>query len=378
LFAPPNAEQTGGFVLERPVEAIVSPLVMKLAGDLARWVLAKLDDRQERLAGAQRAVDWLADHLKRVEEDAGRLAAGLSRQMAATAEEARRDVRSDATSDSARRRALAYFRMRIDREAVVASGSIARRLLAEMKSIGQTIGEFGRHLKHMAGSLPKAGEPSPHAAGDSTPDPLTAALAKYTPELVDGIDAQIQDEFIAGTGGLFQTIMGNSRVRAQMLVVLSKFARRSAEQLAARPDVMDAALAELAGRAQQSAGERSSLGLPAFLERGGVFRNLTVTPAECPGSQTTALSCGPDGVEATLLVAPGHDVVTVCEGWQLPLANLAIGLIQNRRDYADFAARVYTRSDVPWTPLTSPAARQPLVNAFADFAAESPMMTQVL
>jgi hypothetical protein len=77
-------------------------------------------------------------------------------------------------------------------------------------------------------------------------------------------------------------------------------------------------------------------------------------------------------------VAPGQDVVAVCEGWQIPLVNVAVDLINNRRDYADFAARVQTRSDVQWLPLTSPAARQPIVNAFADFAAGAPTVTQVL
>ncbi len=294
LFAPPGDDHQGEFVLERPVESIVSPLVMKLAGDLARWVLAKLDDRQERLAGAQRAVEWLVEHLKRVEADSTRLAAGLARQIAEAGDQARREGLAPA---AVRERALAYFRMRVDHHAVAASGFIARRLLAELKSIGATIAEFGRHLKHMAESLPRSVEA--HDAGDATTgpapseDPLAAALAQHAAALADGIDAQIQEELIDPQGGLFQTIMGNARVRVQMLSVLSKLARRSAEGLAARPEVMSAAFGALAGG--EATQNSLASDLPEFLRRGGVFRNLVVVPAQCPGTQAAGLWRGAGG-----------------------------------------------------------------------------------
>jgi hypothetical protein len=312
------------------------------------------------------------------------LSAGLARQIATVAEEVRRDPPSGAASDAAKR-ALAYLRMRIDQQAVAASASIARRLLTELKTIGQTIGEFGRHLKHLAGSLPRAAELDAAAtvgAGDSkSSDPLLAALAEHGAGVADSVDAQLQEEFIAATGGLFQTIMGNSRVRAQMLVVLNKLSRRAAEQLAAQRDVMNAAFAAFAGSTAAAApadANADAATLPTFLRAGGVFRTLTVVPAQCPDSQATKLGHGPLNSDATVLVAPGHDVVTVCEGWQLPLVDLAIDLINNRRDYADFAARVQTRSDIQWMPLTSPAARQPIVNAFAGFESSPPTVTQVL
>lgn len=373
LFATPNEDSQGEFVFDRPVEAIVSPLVMKLAGDLVRWVLAKLDDRQERLAGAQRGVDWLVEHLKRVEADAGRLAAGLARQTAEAAELTRRD---HPTGAAARERVLAYFRMRVDHHAVAASGFIARRLLAELKSIGATIGEFGRHLKHMAASLPRVADAEDGAAAPAATNPLAAALAYQAPTIADAIDAQLQEEFIDPQGGLFQTIMGNSRVRAQMLSVLNKISRRAAQGLASRPDVMNAAFAALAGG--EATANPATPKLPEFLQHGGVYRNLVVAPAQCPGAQATGLWSGLQGADASLLVAPGQEVVTVCEGWQLPLVRLGIGLIQNRRDYADFAARVHTRSDVDWLPLTAAASAAPvLANAFGDLSA-GPRMTQVI
>ena len=102
LFAAPHDGEQGAFVLGRPLDAIVSPLSMKLAGDLSQWVLRKLDDRQERLAGAQRAAGWLVDHLKRLEADAFRLAEGLARQAATFVDEVRRDAHAASAATQSR------------------------------------------------------------------------------------------------------------------------------------------------------------------------------------------------------------------------------------------------------------------------------------
>jgi hypothetical protein len=108
---------------------------------------------------------------------------------------------------------------------------------------------------------------------------------------------------------------------------------------------------------------------------GGAYRGLAVLPHVAGGSSNlVAAHLGPD---ASVLAGVGHDIILCQEGWDLPLAPLAVDIIQNRRDYADFASRVLTRSDIPWTPLTAPIASLafPASDAFAD---AMPAMTQVL
>lgn len=378
LFAPPREDEHGAFVLQRPLEAIVSPLPMKLASDLALWVLKKLDDRQERLAGAQRAAQWLVDHLKRLELDASRLAEGLGRQSYTFVDELRRDSRADsASSDAALARAVAYFRMRVDQHAVLASVSIAKRLLTELKSVGATIAEFGRHLKHLAVNLPAS---AGSEAMDPSSNPLDAALADRLASLADAIDADLQQQFIDEQGGLFTTIMGNSRVRAQMLVALNKLARRAAEDLASRPDVLNSAFATLGDNGTGDAASPQPAGgeLPALLKHGGVYRKLTIVPAESVGGRSLESWRATFGSDTSLAATAGHDVVAICEGWRLPLMHVGLELIQRRRDYADFAARVQARSDVAWVPLTSPvAAAFPPVSAFPDLGGDAIRCTQV-
>ncbi len=364
LFAPPaGGESSGAFVLQHPLEEIVSPLVAKLARELAQWVLRKIDDRQERLAGAERAAAWLAEHFKALDADAVRRADGLGRQTVQATDELRRDARAARASGSAAlAKAAAYFRMRVDRQAVWASTLIVRRLLAELRTVGGTIAEFGRHLKHLAANVSSGCDA---ATDGSAGDPLHAALTANLRTLVDHIDGELHRQFIADAGGLFPTIMGNSRVRAQMMVALGKLAHRAVEQLASRPDVLNAALAGL-GSADVGAAMLNEP-LPPLLGLGGAYRTLAVVPTEAAGGRPLDSWRQTLGRDASLAASASPDVVTVVEGWRLPLVHVAVNLIQRRRDYADFAARVLTRCDVSWLPLTASTPPPTLVaTAFAE------------
>ncbi|RIK73584.1 MAG: hypothetical protein DCC67_17735 [Planctomycetota bacterium] len=333
LFAAPQGPGGGAYVLQRPLEAIVSPLTLKLAGDLNQWLLGKLDDRRERLAGAQRAVRWLIDHLTKVEAHATRLAGGLGKQIAAASDELRRESSGRTFSDRQWRQIMDYFRLRTDFAAVAASAVIARRLLADLKGVEATLAEFGRHLKNISASLPPV-EPA---------DPAEAELLNeaHIAALVEGVDQQLQDQFVAPHGGLFPTIMGNSRLRVEMLASLARLARRAVEQFIAQPEALELVLQQ---RCHDSAP------LPKLLQYGGAYRTIAIVPGAADGAVAARLRHCFAG-EATV-VPGGRDVVICHEAWDVPLVPTAMELIQRRRDYADFAARVATRSDIPWAPLT--------------------------
>jgi serine/threonine protein kinase len=363
LFKAPNDEGPGPHILQRPLEVIVSPLSMKLASDLARWVLSKLDDRQARLSGAERAAHWLIEHLSRVASDADRLGGGLRKQIAAIAEE----IRSPGRREDDWQRAIAYFRMRTDEHAVTASSLVAKRLLAELKSVLETIIEFGRHLKNIAAGMPQS---DLYEAAD----PLSTLVAASFASLLDSVDQSVQESFIRPNGGLFQTVMGNSRLRAQMLQELTRHARLVVDGLAAQPELIGAAVTTADSRAGSQALGTAAEFAP-LLRHGGVCRNLVVVPSsQADGVQRVA---GEGWSNFTVLTGAGHDVVVCQEGWGIPLANIAVDIIQRRRDYADFASRVVSRNDVRWTQLGAPTVRFPQAAANA-FSHSTPMVTQVL
>lgn len=359
LFAAPNEHDEGAYLLERPLDTIVSPLAMKLGGDLGRWVISRIDDRQQRLAGAQRAATWIVDHLKSVEADATRMAAALARPIQAALETARKDTRTDAQSFDARAaQAVAYLRMRIDHQAVVGGILILRRLLAEMKGLNGALSEFGRHLKNLARNLPAGADALAKRddGGDLPCDRFLERIADRVAPLADAIDGRLQAECIGEHGGLFQTIMGHTRVRAQALESIHKYAREAVQELAAEAGEWDASLADKPAPTEGAAAANDAL--PRFLGHGGVYANLVVAPRPEAASAVE---------DATIAISPGSDVFVCCEAWQLPLPWVAADLIHSRRDYADFAARVQTRSDVAWAPLIA----APVVAASAAWPAMS-------
>jgi hypothetical protein len=248
-----------------------------------------------------------------------------------------------------------------------------RRLLSEMKTVGATLGEFGRHLKHVAMSMPGGAETTIGPA-----DPLAVALASRMAPLAETIDQQLQDEFISQNGGLFQAVMSNSRIRTQMLAGLGRLARRGAEQLAARADVMEAALnlMEQDASASVNSAQQGTCALPQLLEHGGTYRTLIVAPDASAGRRMAASNTAAEG-EPSVLTGAGNDVIQCCEAWDIPLERVAMELIERRRDYADFAGRVLTRNDVAWTSLTAPQAA-PAIDWGTAGTETSPMMTQVL
>ncbi len=98
---------------------------------------------------------------------------------------------------------------------------------------------------------------------------------------------------------------------------------------------------------------------PALLELGGTRRVLAVLPrgGETTGDASPISTSLGSGVNSIRGVDNG---VTLCvEAAGLPIEDVAIELVQRRRDRIEFAARVQSRTDIDWTPivrLTTPAA----------------------
>ena len=83
--------------------------------------------------------------------------------------------------------------------------------------VREAIVEFGRHLRHLAESLTETpssvAEPETNPAVLTGQDPIGQALLARLSGLAIKVDQQLQEQFINQQGGLFQTVMGNRRVK---------------------------------------------------------------------------------------------------------------------------------------------------------------------
>ncbi len=374
LFAkPPGSEPGAGeFVFGRELEAVVSPLGMKLTADLQQWLLHRLDERQERLTGTQEAAEWFAKHLERVETDSHRLGQAIARNLVELAQDATllssdsSVPRNDGSANSVLEVAQKYFRLRLDLRALQATGLLTRTLQLALKNVRMTIIEFGRHLRHLAEALTEDSDHDQQAPQDPMVQTLLASLGGLTAQ----VDQELQEQFISQQGGLFQTVMGNRKVMSELLDALRSIAGQHVARVAREFNLSDGQSldkATLVKHAEES--------ISPLLNQGGVSSPLVIAPLPGEpqhGEREQQLAAVRDalGSETSLFTPTEGNLVVCTEAGQMPLARVAVDLIECRRDYADFADRVHTRNDICWTPLVDLPSPVP--------AAVSEFVTQVL
>lgn len=375
LFAPAAGAEAalGNYVFGRRVDVIVNSLGIKLASDLQNWLLERLDEGQERFSGAKQAAEWFVKHLQRVEADGQRIAQGLSRQLmelgslAAQAASGGEAAFACGTHSEVLALAIKYFRLKIDLSALQATSTLVRMLQAELKGVHEAIVEFGRHLRHFSETLTQSVQAadcfSMSSQARAAQDPIGQQLLASLGGLTDHVDRQLQEQFINEQGGLFQTMMGNSKVQADLQAALQSIARQQVN-LAAR---------ELCASGSQvfdevSLTQYAQQAHTTLMELGAVASRLVVATAGGDRKEKLVQVREALGEETSLLTGVAGNLVVCNEAGQLPLERVAVDLIECRRDYAEFADRVHTRNDISWTPLVADKAAA--VNSEVSFATQ--------
>jgi hypothetical protein len=352
-------------ILGQPLADVVEPLAEKLRSGVRRWVFRQLDDPQQRLAGASRAVDWLERHVQSIGQDTHRLRRSLADRLVElcpwtqSADTAGTVGAADPAIAGSAERVNQYFQLRLDQLALDAVDYVGHVIRSELKSIGDELTTFGRELTQMAtvaancsGGEP-AGKHSPAASTNYAGEGGAMAMVEsHLDELAARVDAQLQSEYINHNGGLFQTVMQGGRPRAQLGAKMQEIARQTVQRALASYDVIGPELAGSEGGLRTAVAAAT----PTMLEFGGARRVLAILPPDAAeqidaGQLSQALGIG------VSVVAGGSDGLTLCvEAEQLSLADVAVHIVQRRRDSVEFAKRVHTRSDLKWTPLLAPPA----------------------
>ena len=368
------------YVFGRRLDAIVSPLGMKLASDLQRWLIHRLDESQERLAGTRQATEWFGEHLLRVEADSHRLAKAIGDKLIAMLHQYQCDESEPSTvtgispsgassADVGLELAIKYFRMRLDLRALQATSHLVRILQSELKNVGEAIVEFGRHLRNLADTLTDESKQQEGKSLLAANDPIGKMLLAKMEGLTAKVDQQLQEELINQQGGLFQTVMGNRKVMADLLGTL---------QTIAKQHVASATREWCMSGEQAIDGElltnHSTRARPSMLDLGGTSNQLVLLPQKGNDEELAQTVRNVLGSETSLLTGEEGNLVVCNEAGQLPLARVAVDLIECRRDYAEFADRVHTRNDIEWTPLID--AKTPTPITYSESATQ--VLSQVL
>lgn len=283
----------------KSIRIIIAPITQKLVREAHAWVLSRVNDTQEYLAGSTHAAAWLADYLRAVEADLKKVSANIE------AEWDRRVGEGQSPLTQLQDSRTKLFRLRLDQAALVASQQIvsslsecAKNLPAELTALRETLIELR--------SVFTSEQPQ-----EDLTDPEVARVSI-------SLEQRLQSDYLGPNGGLLASLTSGqpsddlARTIAHAARIISR------ETCTSNRAAANAALVA---------------GFPdtPIEGCGGEYRRLTLQLPTADDSSTN---------EEELLL------VTEMAGVSLP--HVAADLIDSRADYAAFAERVRTRRDLPW------------------------------
>ena len=172
--------------------------------------------------------------------------------------------------------------------------------------------------------------------------------------LAKQLDEQLTQNVFATQGGLRAVVSAGGEARDGLVASLRSWARQAALGKVQSIDLGSLLLGEQSGESPLA---KCLTAAEPWLQRcGGRRRLLFVIPQQLTGqynSATLAAQLGSTAFRQLPGVAPGgsSDLVMLFELGDISVAHAAANLIDFRRDLADAAGRLQTRSDVTWTPV---------------------------
>jgi len=325
-----------------------------LTRQLAKLLAAKTTAAREWLAGllelpemggdgAWHAATSFARQVGKLESAASQVVQRLSDEIAELT-----DSMSESHTD---RQLLQYGRLRAYEMAhrCVRDGLRAMRMeltaivddLRKLRDgLSQVAARFDSHCEEMVD------EPEQETGGQP---PIDGGTPGSPCRLVDLMDRQMRNRFAGADGSLHSLLTGKMRDTQ----LLHKSLRETGRVV-------------LRGRSRQPAVHSSDNQSPGSVPKSSVVKTLidesTPKLMKCGGAKRLLLVAGDQsdveplkrkieravGDRVTALVGPVSDALVCCEMEGVPLDNIAASLIGGRREYAELASRLHTRTDVPW------------------------------
>jgi hypothetical protein len=308
-----------------------------------------MDDPHERFAGTRAAIAWLTQQLQTAD-------AVLQQRERATVKFAAGADGNLLPQPVTAKSPLEYFKARLDRLATQAAAKTARLLLADLKTLTDELTALGREIEQLARTAggPPAATNRSGEASTSKQEAASQWLRPRLAQLAEDVDTQLAAECLQEQG-LWPTIMQGGRRRAQLTAKLNEFSRHALSRALGSVNVMDQ---WSAGSGEIAACLRSHLAAatPSLLELGGTRRVLAVLPSGGGSSDDGGELSKSLGVPLNVVRGADNSMSLCVEAAGLPIEEVAVELVQRRRDRVEFAGRVQSRTDIEWTPLVSESA----------------------
>lgn len=348
------------------------------ASELVGWIQTLVEQPGTRVAGARYAYQQFTQVVRELEkhfqqqrsetdEALRRLQPAL--QQACDANSYRRGLlslgRAPRRSVEMQQMLLRYACLRWQRVMLAELSRFSFTLRTRLSVASDALNDLSHALRLLAAEF--VGMPlNADSAGDA-PAALVAALVELVPSLAKQMDRQLQAGMLARHDGLHGVLQRDGDLRRRVPPALRSMARAEILRALKRLNMPELLHDHGPATPLQETLERA---VPLLNACGGGRRLLLVVPRSSdpnlPASYAQAAGLAPS-------VASDSDAdLTVCyELEHLSLVHAAAALIDYRRDYAEAAARMHTRTDVSWIAMPLPPAPTPTPSQAEDAQAPS-------
>jgi hypothetical protein len=350
------------------LEERVTRLVQQVGIAMRQSVEVLVDDAQLRVYGTQRVAKALQLHLKflcdRLRDARARLlheSRALEHQLFASLPD-NKGKSKGARRSPAELQSMFFqdCKLRLFELGAQVASSIAHSLQSHAVLAHDSLVDLNRELHHLAVQF--ATDELVEEEAESPPGDNLAPLRLMVGEqlrqadesIAAAIDQQLSVNLLLPAGGLKPAISAGGQHREALVGQLHTAARQAVLGRLASIDIAGSALA---GQSDEHPIRRCLAGAKPWLQNcGGKRRLYCIVPAEAAQTLTPAtLAAQIDPSEfsqpPTVIPDASGDVVLLFEMGEMSVKHTAAAMIDHRCDLAEVASRLYTRSDVTWTPL---------------------------
>jgi hypothetical protein len=371
LVAPAIDAETVGDApsLATAIEAHVKESVRLQGGSVRAWAAELVDQPGARLKGATRAVDGVVRQVRELRDNAQKMRSQTGEQLRGVATalvRSRLKTRgwsglggANQAASELQTRLVQYADLKFLDTVLTAVTKFAQLLSWELSSIGEQLTEAQRELAQTAAAFATADN---HARRNSAHgNDAASAIATGVREMLHAqvsalatkLDVYFQQEFTRRHGGLAAGLAQGAEFHKELATAMHVQAR------AAVLDVVRAAGIGQKMLAKDSGDDRHDLmracladATPGLMACGGDRRLLMVTSEQSDAGPLAQAVTEVTSRAPSLVVDPAGEPVLCYEVAGMPLTNAAASLVENQPHCAQLAARLHTRCDIDWLPLT--------------------------
>lgn len=337
---------------------------LKRADAIREWLLDMVDDETSRVRGAMWLAQWLATLCKSTEDRVRQLQDSVQTQLAevdralAALPTVRVRGRDKSPADELPGLLEQYSKHRLYARVVEGVAEIAKAANGQVTANRDELIDLERELRHLASHFDVSRTldslvGDDELGADHLLESVGHVLVDGVNELTERLDKQLQATVLKDAGGLRKLLSQGGDTRNKLPGTIRAIARTTVINLMKTMDVADL----MFSRNQSAANDATTLAesltcaQPHLMRCGGAKRLLVMLPNGSTNVQPLKILYEQMNETPSVAQNTDGDFILCYEVEQISVTQVAVTLIDGRQDYAEYAGRLHTRTDVDWSSL---------------------------